>query len=503
MLFRSPVRALALAATVGFVTAVWAEEPKKAPEPTAFDRDHVVREATVRLGATELRYASVAGTLPLKNEEGKERARIFFTAYSRLPGSEPATRPITFVFNGGPGSSSVWLHLGCFGPKVVELDAEGFATAVPGRLIENPHSNLDLTDLVFIDPPTTGYSRIASGESASQFHGLDEDVEAVGEFIRLYCTHFKRWASPKFVAGESYGTTRAAALSRHLQDRHGMYLNGVILISAILDFRTAETDPGNDLAFLLQYPTCTATAFHHGKLDPTLGDDLPKILRDVEARVLGPWNVAFAKGDALPAAERAALAADIGRYLGVSEAFVLECNLRISLGRFQKELLRDRRRSVGRLDSRFTGIDSDAAGDSTDYDPSYANILGPYSAALNDYVRRELGYESELPYEILTGRVQPWNWGNARNRYVNVATRLRDAMTKNPHLHVFVAGGWYDFATPYFASWYVVDHLGLDPTQTSRVHRAEYPAGHMMYIQWKSLEKMKQDLVGFYRAAAK
>jgi carboxypeptidase C (cathepsin A) len=280
-----------------------------------------------------------------------------------------------------------------------------------------------------------------------------------------------------------------------------MYLNGVILISAILDFRTAETDAGNDLAYLLQYPTCTATAFHHGKLDPSLGTDLAKILRDVEARVLGPWNVAFAKGDALPTAERDALAADIARFLGVSPQFVLQCNLRISLGRFQKELLRDQRRSVGRLDSRFTGIDTDAAGDSAEYDPSYSNILGPYSAALNDYVRRYLGFESDLTYEILTGRVQPWSWGSARNRYVNVATRLRDAMTKNPDLHVFVAGGWYDFATPYFASWYVMDHLGIDPTQAPRITRTEYPAGHMMYIQRSSLEKLKQDLVPFYRAA--
>lgn len=474
-----------------------------AKKPPALDADHVRKSNLVRVGEIELRYESTAGTLPLKNEEGKERARIFFTAYTKADVADLATRPLTFVFNGGPGSSSVWLHLGCFGPKVVELDPEGFMSAVPGRLISNPHTILDLTDLVFIDPPTTGYSRAAVGESASQFHGLDEDVDAVGEFIRLYATFFRRWASPKFIAGESYGTTRAAALSRHLQDRHGMYLNGVILISAILDFRTAETDAGNDLAYLLQYPTCTATAFHHGKLDPSLGGELEPILRAVEERVLGPWNVALMRGDALPEAERRAIAADIGRYLGVSGEFVERCNLRVSLGRFQKELLRDQRRTVGRLDSRFPGIDSDAAGDSAEYDPSYSNILGPYSAALNHYVRTELGFESDLPYEILTGRVQPWNWGSARNRYVNVATRLRDAMTKNPHLHVFVAGGWYDFATPYFAAWYVMDHLGLDAAQRSRIHRAEYPAGHMMYIQWKSLEKLKRDLVDFYAAATR
>lgn len=494
---------LVLIGSIVVATGSRASEETKKPAVAALDADHVHRSSSVRIGDVDVAYTSIAGTLPLKNEEGKERARIFFTTYAKDDVTDPATRPISFIFNGGPGSSSVWLHLGCFGPKIVELDAEGFMTKVPGRLIPNPHSILDLSDLVFIDPPTTGYSRAAAGESASQFHGLDEDVEAVGEFIRLYCTFFQRWSSPKFVAGESYGTTRAAALSRHLQDRHGMYLNGVILISAILDFRTAETDPGNDLAYLLQYPTCTATAFHHGKLDPALGTDLESILRQVEERVIGKWNLAMMRGDALGEGERREVAADIGRYLGVSGEFVESCNLRVSLGRFQKELLRNLRRTVGRLDSRFPGIDTDSAGDSAEYDASYSNILGPYSAALNDYVRRELGFESDLPYEILSGRVQPWNWGNARNRYVNVATRLRDSMTKNPYLHVFVAGGWYDFATPYFASWYVMDHLGLDPAQRARVHRAEYPAGHMMYIQSKSLEKMKRDLAAFYTAATR
>ncbi len=483
-------------------TRAHAEDPPKKPPEAALDKDHVRRTATTHVGGQELAYDTVAGTLPLKSEDGKEKARIFFTAYFKSGVTDVAKRPITYIFNGGPGSSSVWLHLGCFGPKIVELDAEGNAGPPPSKIIENPSTLLDISDLVFIDPPTTGYSRTAPGENPQQFYGLDEDVDAVSEFIRLFTTFYKRWPSPKFLAGESYGTTRAAALSRQLQDRHGMYLNGVVLISAILDFHTVETDPGNDIAYLLQYPTCTATAFFHKKLAPDLGSDLDKILRDVEAKVLGPWTLALMKGDALPDADRRAVATEMGRYLGLSPDFVMQCNLRVSLDRFQAELLRDRRRTIGRLDSRFVGIDPDAAADSVRYDPSYANIQGVFSGALNDYVRRELGFESDLPYEILTGRVQPWNWGGARNRYVNVATRLRDAMTVNPFLHVFVAGGHYDFATPYFASWYVLDHLGLDPEQRGRLQRAEYPAGHMIYIQRSSLAKMKADLMEFYRASA-
>jgi carboxypeptidase C (cathepsin A) len=477
-----------------------AKEGEK-PKVDEIDRDHVKREGSIRLGDRDVAYTSLAGTLPLRSEEGKERARMFFTAYLEGAARPPHERPLTFVFNGGPGSSSVWLHLGAFGPYVVDLDEQGFAKRPPGGLVPNDGCLLDVTDLVFVDPPTTGYSRAAAGENAAQFHGLDEDVEAVSEFVRLFTTHFQRWASPKFLAGESYGTTRAAALARHLQDRHGMYLNGVVLLSTILDFRTSDAEPGNDLGYLLMYPTAAATAFHHGRIAGPLASDLDALLAAVETKCLGEWLLAFAKGDALDDATRRAVAADIGNHLGLDPAFVLACNLRISLARFQAELLRDERRTVGRLDSRFKGIDRDAAGDSAEYDASYANILGPYSAALNDYVRRTLGYRSDLPYEILTSRVQPWNWGGGRNRNVNVATRLRDAMTKNPHLHVFNAEGLFDFATPYFAARYTLDHLGLDPEQRSRLHAATYRAGHMMYIDAASRIALKRDLAAFYAAA--
>lgn len=475
------------------------EEAKKPPEVT---KDHVVRRSTITLVGKTIEFDSTAGTLPLRTEEGKERARMFFVAYTKANENDPSTRPLTFVFNGGPGSSSIWLHLGAFGPRIVRLDAEGFAPNPPGGLEANPWSILDLSDLVFIDPPTTGYSRAAAGENASQFHGLDEDVEAVGEFVRIYVTQYRRWSSPKFLAGESYGTTRAAALSRHLQERFGMYLNGVILLSAILDFRTAETDAGNDLAYLLMYPTCAATAWYHKVLPPDLqAKPLRELLTEVEKRCVAEWNVAFMRGDALSAEERKALFTDIGRYLGLEATFVDQCNGRISLSRFQAELLRLQRRSVGRLDSRFLGIDRDSAGDSADYDASYSNIYGAYGAAFNDYVRRELGYETDLPYEILTGRVQPWNFGPARNRYVNVAPRLREAMIKNPALHVFVAEGFYDFATPYFAAEHTLDHMGLEESQRMRIQRATYEAGHMMYIQRASIAQLKLDLVRFYETA--
>lgn len=467
------------------------------PAPKALDADHVVKTMSVKLGAAELSYSSTTGTLPLLAEDGKERARMFFVYYA-VPQPD-AARPITFVFNGGPGSSSVWLHLGAFGPKVVELDEQGFAPPPPSKLRDNPYTLLDVTDLVFIDPVTTGYSRAATGENASQFHGLEPDVEAVGEFIRLFTTHFRRWGSPKYVAGESYGTTRAAALASHLQQRVGMFLNGVILLSCILSFETAELDEGNDAAWPLIVPSFCATAWFHQRLAPPLQQDLDKTLHEVEEFCRGEYPRALMDGDAIDAARRTQVAQKLAGYLGVSPEFVLRCNLRVGLDRFRKELLRDQGATVGRLDSRFLGTDRDSAGDNADYDASYANIQGVFSGELNDYVRTTLGYESRLPYEILTGRVQPWRYDDS-NRYVNVATRLRSALVQNPSLRVFVGSGDFDLATPYFAADWTFDHLNLDAAARSRITRTRYRAGHMMYIQQDSAKRLREELGRFYAA---
>ncbi len=472
------------------------EEKKAVPEEKLSETRH-----RVTIGGRSIEYVATAGTLVLKEEDGEPKASVFFIAYSLAGVEDPAKRPITFSFNGGPGSSSVWLHLGVLGPRRVEMDEEGRPLPPPYRLIANEHSVLDLTDLVFIDPVMTGYSRPAPEEDPKQFHGVQEDIESVGEFIRLYTTRYGRWSSPKFLIGESYGTTRAAGLSGYLQRRHGMYFNGIMLVSAILNFQTARFDAGNDLPHILFLPTYTATAWYHGRLAADLQEDLRQTLDEVEEFAAGEYATALMKGDRLGGEERERVVARLARYTGLSEEYVRRTNLRIFIFRFVKELLRDRRQTVGRLDSRFTGFDRDAAGDRFEYDPSYAAIQGPYTATLNDYVRRELEFESDLPYEILTGRVRPWNYGEYRNRYVNVAETLREAMTANPHLKVFVANGYYDLATPYFATEYTFDHLGLEPPLAENVSMGYYEAGHMMYIHIPSLVALKRDLAAFIGSA--
>ncbi len=466
-------------------------------------RQEVVRTRhKLTLEGRELEYTATAGRMKLTDESGKAKAELFYVAYVLDGVADVATRPITFAFNGGPGSSSVWLHLGAFGPRRVKMTAEGWAPPPPYELVDNAQSLLDVTDLVFIDPVTTGYSRAAEGENASQFHGVTPDVEWVAEFIRLYTSRELRWPSPKFLAGESYGTTRAAALAGHLQERHGMYLNGLVLVSAILNFQTARFDVGNDLPFVLFLPTYAATAWHHKRVSREYQNDLRAFLDEVERFAIAEYMPALARGDALSGAERERLVARLGRYTGLSLEFIERCNLRIEIGRFTKELLRDERRTVGRLDSRFKGIDLDAAGERYEYDPSMSAILGPYTATINDYVRRTLKYENDLPYEILTGRVQPWKY-DQENRYLNVAETLRKAMTRNPYLKVFVASGYYDFATPYFATDYTFQHLGLDASLRGGVTFGYYAAGHMMYIHEGELARFKRDIANFVGAATK
>ncbi len=455
---------------------------------------------SIVVDGVKLDYTATAGTITLSEEDGTEKANVFFVAYTVE--DDAASRPVTFTFNGGPGSSSVWLHLGAFGPRRVKMDDEGQPIGPPYTLVDNEATILDLTDLVFIDPVTTGYSRPATDEDPKQFHGVREDVESVAEFIRLYTTRFERWASPKFLAGESYGTTRAAGLAGHLQGRHGMFLNGIVLVSSILNFQTARFDAGNDLAHILLLPSCTATAWYHGRLEPELQDDLRRTLDEVEQFALTDYATALLRGSDLPDDDRRDIARRLARYTGLSVEYIEQTNLRLTTRRFTKQLMRDKRRTVGRLDGRFTGIDADAAGDGFEYDPSYAAIQGPYTGMLNHYLRSELEYENDLPYEILTGRVHPWNYDNVQNRYLNVAETLREAMTRNPSLRTFVASGYYDLATPYFATDFTFDHLGLDPQLREHVTIHYYESGHMMYIHHPSMLELKQDLRRFYETAA-
>ena len=480
-------------------------EGKSAPPPPV---DVLSQTAhTIVINGETIAYTATAGRLVLKAEDEKEgekpKASIFFVAYTRDRGSDvdeathAAARPITFSFNGGPGSSSVWLHLGLLGPRRVVLEEDGRPVPPPYRLVDNDYSLLDKTDLVFIDPVTTGFSRAVPGEADKQFHGFKADIESVGDFIRLYVSRNHRWASPRYLIGESYGTTRAAGLSGYLQERHGLYLNGIMLVSVVLNFMTLRFAPGNDLPYLLFLPTYAATAHYHGRLGRDVPGDLPALLAEVEGFAMNEYALALLRGDTLPTEERAAIAARLARYTGLSADYIERTNLRIDIHRFVKELLRDRRRTVGRLDSRYTGIDRDAAGEHHEFDPSYALIQGPYTGLLNDYVRRELRFESDLPYEILSDRVHPWSFDEHQNSYVNVGETLRQAMSMNPHLRVFVANGYYDLATPYLATRYTFDHLELDESLRGNVSMTHYEAGHMMYIHDPSLAQLRDDLAAF------
>lgn len=478
------------------------ENEKSEPEDNLSVTHH-----SVTINGKELNYTTTTGTLVLKEETDKEgekpKASIFFIAYTLDDVEDTSKRPVTFSFNGGPGSSSVWLHLGVLGPRRVKPDEHGNPPQPPYQLTNNEFSILDKTDLVFIDPVSTGFSRAVPGEEAKQFHGFQKDIESVGDFILLYLGRYQRWRSPKFLIGESYGTTRACGLSGYLQDRRGMYLNGIMLVSVVLNFQTIRFAAGNDLPYILFLPTYTATAYWHNRLDQLETEtegSFEKILDEVRDFALGDYTVALMQGSNLSDRRRQAVVKKLAMYTGLSTDYIEKTDLRIKINRFCKELLRDEGETVGRFDSRFKGIDRDSAGENYEYDPSSAVIQGAYTATLNDYVRGDLQFESDLPYEILSGRVHPWNYGGHQNEYVNVADTLRKAMTTNPALKVYVANGYFDLATPFLASEYTFTHLGLDKSLQDNITMAYYGAGHMMYIDMDELKKMKADMDAYLDA---
>ena len=483
-------------ATVEKASASQQRERKDPPVDQISTTQH-----TIRVGDEIVRYTARAGTIILKNDDGEPRASFFHVAYTK-DGADPATRPVIFTFNGGPGSSSVWLHMGAFGPKrVAYKDDEGHAAPPPYRMVDNEGTLLDVADLVFLDPVTTGFSRAIPISDAKKFHGFEADVESIGEVIRLWTTRHARWSSPKFLAGESYGTTRAAGLAGWLHDQ-GFYLNGVMLISSILNFGTARFDSGNDLAYILFLPTYTATAWYHERLPAELQNGtLERAVAESEAFALGEYTTVLMKGDRATDAERRSVVEKLARLTGLTPRYIESTNLRIDIHRFDKELLRDERRTVGRLDSRFIGIDRDAAGEDPEKDPSYAAIYGPYTAVMNDWVRRGLKFETDLPYEILTGKVRPWSFERHQNRYLDVSETLRAAMAQNPDLKVWVANGYYDLATPFAATHYTFARMQIDPTLRGNVTMTYYAGGHMMYIDRAAHRKMREDAVAFIRGA--
>ena len=475
-----------------------AAEPKKeSPEPPP-----VVTHHEIHVGGKTLRYTATAGMMPIHNTDGELEANMFFIAYT-LDGQNER-RPLTFSFNGGPGSASVWLHLGAIGPKRVKMQAEGMMPAPPYQLVDNEYTWLDQTDLVFIDPVGTGYSRAIKNDLKKKFLGVREDIESVGEFIRLYLGKYERWSSPLFIVGESYGTTRAAGLSGYLVE-HGIAFNGVMLISSVLNFETLEFTPGNDLPYILYLPSFATTAWYHKKLSPDLQQDFQKLRNEVEQWAATGYAEALAKGDRLTPEERNAAIERLSRYTGLSKSYLDLANLRVDEPHFTKELLRDRKETVGRLDSRFTGTDRSLLSETPSFDPSMSAIRPPYTAMFNQYVRTELGYKSDLEYYILGGGFgfMDWNWGSARSGFPDTAQALRDAFERNPFMKLFVGSGFYDLATPYFATQYTLNHMGLDPKEHQSISLGYYPAGHMMYIRDESLAELKKDVSAFMTNALK
>lgn len=482
-------------------------ESKPPTDPPEHHEEATVEsEHQLTIGRRKIPYRAVAGRVVLTEEDGKKRASFFHTAYFRSDAEDPTTRPIVFCFNGGPGSSSVWLHMGLFGPKRVALDDDGYPGPPPGRLVDNAHSLLDVADLVFIDPVGTGFSRAIPGDESDSFAHFTRDIESVAEFIRIFLTRHDRWASPKYLAGESYGTTRAAGLAGHLLEQEGIYLNGLLLISVILNFATAGFDSrtwtfqvGVDTPYVLFLPAYAASAWYHGKLDRKhQRKKLATLLAEVESFATGPYATALLAGDDLAADERAKIVEQVAAYTGLDVDYVERYRMRIEILRFCKQLLRDERRTVGRIDSRFKGIDRFIDGDAMESDPSIDVILGAYGAMFNDYVRRILGYRSDLPYHLMSSAVhQAWDYEDFKNSHVDTSETLRRAMSRNRHMRVFLANGLYDLATPYFATQYTFSHMGLDPELRDNVVSKDYEAGHMMYVHRPSLEQLAQDLRAF------
>jgi carboxypeptidase C (cathepsin A) len=495
------VAALSLMMWVGKTQGEGETRPATRPAPKVSDKLSVT-EHQITVAGQPLKYRATAGYMPVKDENGKEKANFFFVAYEKLPVAEPQTRTLTYVFNGGPGAAAVWLHMGALGPMRVSLkDKEGHAPAPPYKLVENESTWLDWTDLVFIDPIGTGFSRPAPGEKGEQFWGVREDVASVAEFIRLYTTKYERWSSPKFLAGESYGTTRAAQLSEYLAEHTGIAVNGVILISTVLNFQTLSPSDGNDLPYPLFLPTYTATAWYHKKLAPALQDDLPKTLKEVEAFAQGEYAQALAKGGSLTTEQHDSIVDKLAKYTSLPATFIDKSDLRIGPSTFRKMLLNNDRKIIGRFDTRIASIDPSPANTYAEYDPSLSEYLPIYTATFNDYVRRELKYESDLSYEVLTSRVHPWNYGPAGNGYLNVTDDLRSAMVKLPAMKLLVCSGRFDLATPYEATNYTVNHLDMARELKANITQTYYPGGHMIYHNLDALSQLREDVRKFMDGA--